>query len=261
MDYKSAFLDIDGTILKPDHTFTDSTKNAIRQMRTKGIEVFLATGRPLHELGELANQLDVHSFIGYNGAYATHNDQTFYNEPIHQDIVKQYIEISEEHGHEIVFYTSEKNYFTSLNGPIINQFIDTFELKLNELYTDDISSKVLGITVMNLKPDEAVFYELEENIRLAQVNLEGLEHCFDVIRKDVNKGEAVQQALKLLNISKENAIAFGDGMNDKEMFQSVGESFAMGNAHEDLFQYASHVTTSVSEDGIFNGLKKLGIVK
>ena len=94
MDYKSVFLDIDGTILKPDHTFTDSTKNAIRQMRTKGIEVFLATGRPLHELGELANQLDVHSFIGYNGAYATHNDQTFYNEPIHQDIVKQYIEIS-----------------------------------------------------------------------------------------------------------------------------------------------------------------------
>src|SRR5690625_4568424 len=75
MDYKSVFLDIDGTILKPDHTFTNSTKNAIHQMRTKGIEVFLATGRPLHELDELANQLDVHSFIGYNGAYATHNDQ------------------------------------------------------------------------------------------------------------------------------------------------------------------------------------------
>ncbi|HLQ98719.1 MAG TPA: HAD family hydrolase, partial [Candidatus Dormibacteraeota bacterium] len=184
MDYKSVFLDIDGTILKPDHTFTDSTKNAIRQMRTKGIEVFLATGRPLHELRELANQLDVHSFIGYNGAYATHNDQTFYNEPIHQDIVKQYIEISEKHGHEIVFYTSEKNYFTSLDGPIINQFIDTFELQLNELYTNDISSKVLGITVMNLAPNEAAFYELEENIRLAQVNLAGLEHCFDVIRKD-----------------------------------------------------------------------------
>src|SRR5690625_1499273 len=245
MNYKSVFLDIDGTILKPDHTFTNSTKDAIRQMRSKGIEVFLATGRPLHELEELANQLDVHSFIGYNGAYATHNDKSFFNEPIHKDIVGQYIEISKKHGHEIVFYTSEKNYFTSLEGPIINQFIDTFELQRNELYTDKISANVLGITVMNLEPDEAVFYELEENIHLAQVNLEGLEHCFDVIRKNVNKGVAVQQALNLLNISKENAIAFGDGMNDKEMFQSVGESFAMGNAHEALFQYTSRTTTSV----------------
>src|SRR5699024_6885054 len=95
MNYKSVFLDIDGTILKPDHTFTNSTKNAIHQMRTKGIEVFLATGRPLHELEELANQLDVHSFIGYNGAYAIHNDKSFFNEPIHKVIVKQYIKISE----------------------------------------------------------------------------------------------------------------------------------------------------------------------
>lgn len=261
MNYKSVFLDIDGTILKPDHTFTASTKEAINQVQSQGVEVFLATGRPLHELDELANQLNVHSFIGYNGAYATYNDKVFFNEPINKKVVDQYIEISKKYGHEIVFYTSDKNYFTSLNRPVIHQFIETFELQFNELYTDKISEEVLGITVMNLDPHEATLYELEENIHLAQVNLEGLEHCYDVIRKNVNKGKAVQQAFKQLNISKEEAIAFGDGMNDKEMFQAVGESFAMGNAHKDLFQYAKHTTTSVSEDGIFNGLKKLGIVK
>lgn len=261
MNYKSIFLDIDGTILKPDHTFTDATKDAIDQLQAQGIEVFLATGRPLHELDELAQQLNVHSFIGYNGAYATYHDKVFFNEPIHKSVVEQYIELSKKHGHEIIFYTSDQNYFTSLDGPIIDQFINTFELEFNKLYTDQINSKVLGLTVMNLEPHEASLYELTENIHLAQVNLEGLEHCYDVIRKNVNKGEAIQQALKLLKIPKTMAIAFGDGMNDKEMFQSVGESFAMGNAHEYLFQYAKHQTTSVSEDGIFNGLKKLGIVK
>lgn len=261
MTYKTLFLDIDGTILKPDHTFSPSTKSAISQMQVQGIEVFLATGRPLHELAELAQQLNIHSFIGYNGAYATYNDNTFFNEPMSKKIVDQYIDISKKNGHEIVFYTSDKNYFTSLNAPSVHQFIDTFELQFNELYTDKISEEVLGITIMNLKPHEAKLYELEENIHLAQVNLKGLEHCYDVIRKNVNKGKAVQQALELLHISKEQAIAFGDGMNDKEMFQTVGESFAMGNAHKDLFQYAKHTTTSVSEDGIFNGLKKLGIVE
>src|SRR5690625_105768 len=261
MTYKSVFLDIDGTILKPDHTFSTATKKAIQQLQAQDIEVFLATGRPLHELDELAKQLNVHSFIGYNGAYGTYNDKAFLNEPISKEIVDQYVDISKENGHEIVFYTSDKNYFTSLNQPVVQQFIETFELQFNDLYTDEISENILGITVMNLAPGESKLYELEENVHLAQVNLAGHEHCYDVIRKNVNKGKAVQRAFELLNISKEEAIAFGDGMNDKEMFQSVGESFAMGNAHEDLFQYAKHTTTSVSEDGIFNGLQKLGLVK
>jgi hydroxymethylpyrimidine pyrophosphatase-like HAD family hydrolase len=47
----------------------------------------------------------------------------------------------------------------------------------------------------------------------------------------VNKGEAVKKVLQVLKIKKEQAIAFGDGMNDKEMLEVVGESFAMGNAH------------------------------
>lgn len=260
MTFKTIFLDIDGTILKPDHTFTPSTKDAIDQVQAQGIKVFLATGRPLHELDELAKQLDIHSFIGYNGAYATYGDKPFFNEPINKEVIEQYVDISKKHGHHIVFYTSDKNYFTSLDHPVVRQFIETFELQLNELYTDEISEKVLGITVMNLAPNEVTLYELEENIHLAQVNLEGLEHCYDVIRKDVNKGKAVQKAFALLDISKDETIAFGDGMNDKEMFQAVGESFAMGNAHEDLFQYAKHITTSVSEDGIFNGLQKLGLI-
>jgi hydroxymethylpyrimidine pyrophosphatase-like HAD family hydrolase len=42
---------------------------------------------------------------------------------------------------------------------------------------------------------------------------------------------------------------------------SVGEGFAMGNGHPDLFQYAKHKTTTVNNSGIYNGLKKLGIIE
>jgi hydroxymethylpyrimidine pyrophosphatase-like HAD family hydrolase len=34
----------------------------------------------------------------------------------------------------------------------------------------------------------------------------------------------------------------------------------MGNGHPDLFQYAKHRTTNVSDSGIYNGLKMLGLV-
>lgn len=261
MTYNILFLDIDGTILKPDHTYTASTKDAISQLQQQGIEVFLATGRPLHEINDLAKELNVHSLIGYNGAFAIYQDKTIVDEPMDSDTVKQFLEIAKGNGHEMVLYTSEKNYFTSLDKPIVNKFIETFQMKHNELFRNEVSGEILGATIMNVNEDQAALYQLEANIHLSQVNIAGVENSYDVIRKNVNKGTAIKQLRELLDIPKAGTIAFGDGMNDKEMLQSVGEGFAMENAHPDLFAYAKHTTTSVSESGIFNGLKQLGLVK
>jgi hydroxymethylpyrimidine pyrophosphatase-like HAD family hydrolase len=87
-----------------------------------------------------------------------------------------------------------------------------------------------------------------------------MENCFDVIRDKVNKGFGVNCVLNHLGIRKDTAIAFGDGLNDKEMLQNVGEGFAMGNAHPELLSYAKHKTTPVTNSGIFNGLKSLGLL-
>lgn len=259
MDYKILFLDIDGTILKPDHTYTESTKHAITKAKNQGIEVFLATGRPLHEIDKLAQELGIKSFIGYNGAFAVYQNETIVNEPMNKNTVEQCIQTAEANDHEMVLYTRDKNYFTSLTRPVVNNFIDTFQLKKNLPWEADKADQILGITVMNLPQSEAALYELETNIFMSPVNINGIEHCYDIIRKNVNKGFAVEKILDLLNISPEQAIAFGDGMNDKEMLRATGESFAMGNAHLALFDYAKNRTTTVSEDGIYNGLKKLGL--
>src|SRR5699024_2977693 len=108
-------------------------------------------------------------------------------------------------------------------------------------------------------PNEQLKYNFTNNISLAQLNIAGFEHSYDVIRKQVNKGSAVQAILKQLNIPADQAVAFGDGMNDKEMFQSVGASFVMENGHQDLFQHAHYQTTAAENAGIYNGLKKIGI--
>ncbi|MBP2078825.1 HAD family hydrolase [Oceanobacillus polygoni] len=261
MTYKVLFLDIDGTILQPDHTYTESTKTAIEQAKQNGIEVFIATGRPYIEIQELAEELSIDSFIAYNGGYAIYQDQTVVDEPMDPTIVKEFIKIAKEHQHELVLYTKEKNYFTSLDHPFVKKFNEIFQLKQNALFTEEVANQIIGATVLNVDPEDAVLYEIEENIRMSQVNVEGATRALDIIRKNVNKGEAVAKILKRLAVPKEQAIAFGDGMNDSEMLQAVGEGFAMDNAHPDLFAYAKHRTTSVSDSGIFNGLKKLGIVK
>ncbi|MBM7601887.1 Cof subfamily protein (haloacid dehalogenase superfamily) [Virgibacillus halotolerans] len=261
MTYKILFLDIDGTILKPDHTYDDSTKEAITQLQSQGIEVFICTGRPLHEVMELAEELHVDSYIGYNGAYAVYQNETIIDAPMDAKSVEQFLQVAKENNHEMVLYTNGKNYFTSLDQPFVQTFIDTFQLQHNELYTNETADKTLGVTVMNINHSEENLYEIAPNLRMSQVNIAGIENSYDIIRTNVNKGEAVDRILERLNITKEQAIAFGDGMNDKEMLLSVGEGFAMENGDPELFQYAKHTTSAVTNSGIFNGLKTLGLVK
>jgi Cof subfamily protein (haloacid dehalogenase superfamily) len=259
-NYKVLFLDIDGTLVRPDDTIEDSTKEAISQVQANGMEVFLATGRPLHELDELAKELNIHSFIGYNGAYAIYKGEDIYQKPMKSSTVKNFLEIAKDNQHEMVLYTNSKNVFTNLEPEIITEFMDQFHLHKNEAYSPSVNSAVLGITLINLKKEDPALYHKEAGIHLSQVNVEGMRHCYDVIRDSVNKGYGVQVVLQQLGFKKENAIAFGDGMNDKEMLQVVGEGFAMGNGHPDLFQYAKHKTTKVTDSGIYNGLKVLGLV-
>ncbi|MBS4196614.1 HAD family hydrolase [Lederbergia citri] len=259
-DYKALFLDIDGTILKLDHTYEETTKQAILQAQSKGIQVFLATGRPLHEIADLAEELNVDSFIGYNGALAKYQGETIVDEPMSREIVLDFVAIAKKHGHEIVLYTSEKNYFTSMDSPHVDLFIDKFQTKYNELFTTDVADQILGATLINLKPEEVELYEIDSSYHFSQVNVDGLRHCYDVIRDTVNKGEAVKKTLHVMNIEKEAAIAFGDGMNDKEMLSAVGKGFAMGNANPDLFAYGNRKTTAVTDSGVYNGLKSIGVV-
>lgn len=259
-NYQALFLDIDGTILQKDHTIQESTITAIAQAKTKGIKVFLATGRPLHEVNQIANVVKVDSFIGYNGAYADIAGEVLVNEAISQEVLDHYYHISRQLGHEMVLYTTTLNLFTSLDAPAVKTFISYFNLTKNDIYSPEQADPILGITILGAKEEELQHYQTKEPITFSQVNVEGLHNNFDVIRENVNKGSAIKKVLHTLHISFDQAIAFGDGMNDKQMLQLVGESFAMGNAHPDLFAFAKHHTSSVSDHGIYNGLKQLHIV-
>ncbi|WP_042146929.1 HAD family hydrolase [Paucisalibacillus sp. EB02] len=263
MAYKILFLDIDGTILKPDHTYHPKTKEAIKQIQDQGMEVFLATGRPTHELSELAEDLKINSYIGYNGAYAVYQGRNILDAPIKKDIVEDYVRIAKKHDHEVILYTSESNYAINVDSTAIRNFTELFQVTNKSLLpiNEEMTSYVLGASLINVRPEEAYLYEIDEDIRLAEVNVNGLQDCYDLIRLSANKGEAVKVALKHLGISSEEAIAFGDGMNDKEMLETVGEGFAMGNAHPNLLPFAKYSTTTVNEAGVYQGLKMLGLVK
>ncbi|CAM3716783.1 Cof-type HAD-IIB family hydrolase [Mesobacillus zeae] len=259
-NFKMLFLDIDGTTLRPDDTIESSTKEAISILREKGIETVLATGRPIHEIKEIGEELDIKSYIGYNGALAIYRGEHVFSSPMADESVRAILETMRKNEHEAVLYTDSKNLFTHPDSPATKDFAQKFNLRRNEAFDEQFMGDILGMTIIAKGNNGAEIYQKEPRMHFSQVNVDGMRHSLDVIRDNINKGTGIKFLLDRLGIDREQTIAFGDGMNDKEMLSYVGVGFAMGNSLPDLFAYADRRTTSVTDSGIYNGLKSLGLL-
>lgn len=70
-DIRIAFFDIDGTLLPQDHHLPESTVAALNILRTKGVQLYLATGRPPYHLHYLKKDLpfEFDGMVMMNGQY------------------------------------------------------------------------------------------------------------------------------------------------------------------------------------------------
>ena len=257
MDYKIVFFDVDGTITHhEDGSISNKTKEAIKSLKTNGLRVVAATGRPLSMCKEI-KELGIDTFITANGAYVKHDQVTIHKVPMDNKIIQEVLEFSSKTNHALSFFTEEfsmngiKNTETlkalketlSLNDyPAINHLIYNQEVYLMCLYAHDKTVKKYikrfpHLTFQRWHP-----------------------FVLNVLQKEVNKSLAILQVLQYFDIDKSEAIAFGDGENDIDMLELVGLGIAMGNGNENLKKVADFVTKKSSEDGIDFALKKFEII-
>ena len=73
------------------------------------------------------------------------------------------------------------------------------------------------------------------------------DRAADIIPLECGKGNAVRAVLQHFGVTKEEAIAFGDGFNDIEMLEAVGTGVAMGNAKDEIKAHARSEERSCRE--------------
>ena len=83
----------------------------------------------------------------------------------------------------------------------------------------------------------------------------------DITAKGADKGEGIRAMAAHFRLNIQHTIAFGDGGNDSSMIKAAGIGVAMGNALESLKEEADYTTTSVDNDGVFNALRHLCLIK
>src|SRR5699024_1057626 len=138
--------DIDGTILKPDHTYDPSVIDAFTALKEAGVHLAIATGRPIHGIEDLIEELEIDTVIGYSGTIYLHHGEAIFKRPFAKELVAELIEHYKALDCEFAMYTHGTSVFSHLKDAAVQQFIDTFQMKLNDEWYEGKEMDVFGAT-------------------------------------------------------------------------------------------------------------------
>src|SRR5699024_1356937 len=103
MMYKVVFIDIDGTLVNDEKVVPAKAKEAVKKLKQTGMEVVLATGRPPFHFKYIAEELNIDSFVSFNGAYIVHAGTMIQKYPLKRENVERLVNHSVPNQHPLVF--------------------------------------------------------------------------------------------------------------------------------------------------------------
>lgn len=254
---KIVFFDIDGTLLDHDKNLPLSTKKAIDQLKENGVFVAIATGRAPFMFESIRKELDIDSYVSFNGQLVVFENEVIYENPLNE------LEI-----HRLYLHSKENDH------PLI--FMDEQTMKSSVPHHKYIEECMLGLKFPHPDMDET-FYQFNKVYQSLIFCKQSEEHKYetefptfhfvrwhpysaDVLPRGGSKAEGIKKMIERIGFNIKDVYAFGDGLNDIEMLQAVGTGVAMGNAVEEAKAHANLVTKDVSNDGIWYGLKELELI-
>lgn len=251
------FFDIDGTLFNENKMIPESTAQAIYSLKEKGVQVALATGRAPFMFQEIIKDYEIDTYVSFNGSFVVHNNEVVYKNPL----PLQQLQILEENAktlsHPMVFLDHDFHYTNEEEHPFIKESISS--LKIDYPSYDPTfyhNQEVYQALIFCESKDEKVYKQKHDYFDYVRWH----RYSIDVLPQGGSKARGMEALLQKLQIPIENTYAFGDGLNDVEMLQFVGTGVAMGNGCEEAKAAADLVTTDVNQEGIMNGLKKLGLL-
>lgn len=275
---KIVFIDIDGTLTTPDGKVPSSAKQAIRTARQNGHLIYLCTGRSKPEIISSILEIGFDGVIGAGGGYIEVNNELVHHQTMPEQSVRKIVDYF--HQHEIGYYLeSNDGLFGSDNcEEVIRQRVTNKLDKDSEAYKQADAEFHWFYQLLTTYRGKAIDYGNVNKISFIsnqQQPFEEISNKFgeaftmyrttvaqfgpesgEIAVKGVDKYKAVEYVLNVLQIPREQSMAYGDGNNDIKMFEAVHYGVAMENATDDLKKVAREITTKAEDDGIMHSFKR-----
>lgn len=257
MSYRVFVFDIDNTLTsRLDGHFVESAVEALRELRKKGHKVVIASGRMPKTATQLAeNGIEYDYFIGATDQIVTDNKyNVLYRQCFSEDLFERISEYCRQNGCGYFWKMDDCSYIVENNSTIDNIF-NTYRSKT--AFSKPENSRAYGGALVT-EPEKKELFVKEFGAETDTVD--GGAGIYDVNLKNVSKRDGLRELLRILGISREECMAFGDSENDLELLQYAGLGIAMGDGLEVCRQQADYVTAETYNDGIKKALKRFKVL-
>lgn len=244
-----AFFDIDGTLIDINHkSISDKTLEALNLLKDNGVRICIATGRPPQAVPHFPGvEFDI--FLTFNASYCYTKDAVIFSNPIPSNDVQKIIQNAAAIHRPVSIAGADEMGANGLDQDLIDYY--SISKQTAELAKDFDALTKKEIYQIMLGCRESDYSAILKDVDGAKITA-WWTRAADIIPANGGKGLGVEKVLAYYGLTKEQAIAFGDGTNDIEMLAAVGHGIAMGNATNDVKEIADDICGTASNDGIYH---------
>ncbi|WP_114701632.1 HAD family hydrolase [Psychrobacter proteolyticus] len=253
---KIIFFDIDDTLSR-NGIIAEHNKATLEQLADTDIKLVISTGRSKAILPEdILALLDadiLDAIICMNGQYSFDKTGQISHYPLTAEQTDKIVRLCQQSDliHKFdsathIAWSGENERLREFNAVTPNSILDPDYYKTNTVYQCSV--------FFNNQQEKM------QDINFAQYDLK-LVHWHqigaDILPADASKARGIKDMCEYYAVDASECMAFGDGMNDLEMFDLVGFAVAMGDAQPALIERANFVTGTIEEHGIQTVLNQL----
>lgn len=260
---KMIVVDLDGTLLDKNRKVSNNTKEYLKKLKNNGYIVTIATGRIYTSALYATDGADFANYIISDTgtcAYNVSNSDPILKNFIDKEIAKKILNYYDENYCYIDI--CDKNTIYKYSNKIqknCDHYIKTIK---DKNYILNNCNDISHITI-SMKDNEDVMNLYNELMKdFCQLNIIIMQDSFsnrkwiEIMPKGCSKYNTIKDLACYLNISNEEIIAFGDGLNDIEMLKKCGIGIALKNALPEVKEVANDITIyDHNNDGVINYLK------
>ncbi|SDG92904.1 hypothetical protein SAMN05192534_10141 [Alteribacillus persepolensis] len=251
------FFDIDGTLYTRDMTLPASTKAAIQMLQDNGTYVAIATGRAPFMFEPLRRELNITTFVSFNGSYVVADGEVIEKHPLETEKIETLQLAAGVNNHPMVFLDHEQAVANTANHAHVAESLGDLKMPYPPVNGSFYKQKDIYQALLFCGQEEEDEYKRTHYV-FDYVRWH--RRALDVLPKGGSKAEGLRAVTHHLGYTMEDAAAFGDALNDREMLAEAGIGIAMGNALDEVKETADIVTAPVNEDGIEKGLERIGLL-
>ncbi len=259
MKYKALALDLDGTLTNREKKVPVGNKEAIEKAIDAGVKVILASGRPLFGITPIARELELDKKGGYILAYVRAYTPLALAR-LHISAIQSCGIIVADICFPVLQSTIQPPLYADTQ---IAAESDSDEYVKKEAICNSTTIKKVDDLRKFVDYPVEKFLVVGEHEKLLPVQKalldkhEGVINAFfsesyflEVVPAGVAKDASLDKLLTMLDITSEELVACGDGMNDIPMLKYAGLAAVMENAYPEVKKYADVDVPSNDDCGV-----------